>query len=228
MNKVRKLKAVERNGKIFALCCILMSLSYTRFLHDNPKAGEDPDTDFATLKKQVMTLEKLLCFHDWLFAKQHENATVDPDLDGHDSLATTKIRKLMDDVKFYFPQHQGMGWKLTKFHQLLHFPCNIWKHGSTLNFDGGCPEYYGKVFHKDHATRTQRQQINLSKQTAQRYFEKSVVVEAESVLAHTKGLTYGNADQYKYIAQDEEEYRWTLKAVHDLQIDCHVLQSKLC
>jgi hypothetical protein len=135
-------------------------------------------------------LEKLLCFHDWLFAKQHYKATVDPNIDGQDSLATTKIRKLMDDIKLYFPRDQGMGWKLTKFHQLLHFPGNIRKHGSALNFDGGHPEYYGKVFCKDHATRTQRRHITLSKQTAQRYFENSIVVEAERVLAHTGSLTY--------------------------------------
>jgi hypothetical protein len=168
MNKVRKLKAVERNDKLFAIFCILMSSSYTHFLHDNPKAGEDPGAAFAHLKNQAMTLEKLLCFHDWLFAEHHDKVTLDPGIDGNDSFATTKIRELMEDIlKLYFPRNQGMGWKLTKFHQLLHFPHNIRRHGSALNFDGGRPEYYGKVFCKDHATRTQRRQISLAKQTAQ-------------------------------------------------------------
>jgi len=34
----------------------------------------------------------------------------------------------------------GNGTKLSKFHQNLHFPRNIWCQGSVLNFDGGRPE----------------------------------------------------------------------------------------
>jgi hypothetical protein len=229
MNKVRKLKAVERNGKIFAIYCILMSSSYTHFLHNNPKAGEDPGATFACLKKQALTLEKLLCFHDWLFAEQHDKVTLDPDVDDNDSLVTTKIRELMEDIKLYFPRSQGMGWKLTKFHQLLHFPHNIRRHGSALNFDGGRPEYYGKVFCKDHATRTQRRQISLAKQTAQRYFENSLVVEAERVLAHSKALTYKDVKQYQYVPIVRKESVRSIEAGDgDLVLDFHVLQSKLC
>jgi hypothetical protein len=228
VNKVRKLKAVERNGKIFALYCILMSSSYVRFIHDNPKVGEVPESVLAELKQQARILEKLLCFHDWLFAKQHKKVTVDPDHVGNDSLSTKKIRALMQDIKIYFPRTHGMGWKLTKFHQLLHFPHNIRRHGSALNFDGGRPEYYGKVFCKDHATRTQRRQIKLAKQTAQRYFENSVVIEAERVLANTKALTYRDVDEYQYLPIVDDDTRHTIQEHGALQNQSHILQAKFC
>jgi hypothetical protein len=122
-------------------------------------------------------------------------------------------------------QLQGMGWKLTKFLQLLHFPHNIRRHGSTLIFDGrGCPEYNGNVFCKDHATHTQRRQISLvAKQTAQRYFENSIIVEAERVLACSKALTYKDVNQYQYIPTDEKEYVQPIKADDGLNINCHIL-----
>jgi hypothetical protein len=67
---------------------------------------------FAGLKKQALTLEKLLCFHDWLFAEEHDKVTLDPDADDNECLAITKIRELMEDIKLYFPRSQGMGWKV--------------------------------------------------------------------------------------------------------------------
>jgi hypothetical protein len=97
-----------------------------------------------------------------------------------------------------------------------------------LNFDGGRPEYYGKFFCKDHATRTQRRQISLAKQTAQRYFENSVVVEAERVLAHSKALTYKDMTQYQCIPTVENDSVESIQAGDGVQLECHVLQSKLC
>jgi hypothetical protein len=61
-NKVRKLKAVERNCKIFALYFILMSSSYIKFLHDNPNVGDVPESVLKELKHQSKILEKLFVF----------------------------------------------------------------------------------------------------------------------------------------------------------------------
>jgi hypothetical protein len=197
LDKVRKLKAVERIGKIFVLYCCLMSSSYVEFLYHHPKAGEDQEDSFHVLKQKFKVLERILCFHDWLFADSHDRRDIDPDEEGSDGLSTQKIRHLMSSIKMYFPRPQGMGWKLTKFHQLLHFPHNIRRHGSALNFQGGRPQYYGNYFCKDLTTRTQRRQIILGKQTAQRYFEMSCVLEAERILAQSKTSTY--LDNNKYV-----------------------------
>jgi hypothetical protein len=69
LDKVRKLKAVERTGKIFAIYSLLMSSSYVRFLYEHLKAGEIADAMFEDLKQQVKVLERMLCFHGWLFAQ---------------------------------------------------------------------------------------------------------------------------------------------------------------
>jgi hypothetical protein len=119
----------------------------------------------------------------------------------------------------YFPRPQGMGWKLTKFHQLLHFPHNIRRHGSALNFDGGCPEYYGNYFCKDLTARTQRGQISLGKQTAQRYFEMSCVLEAKRILVQSKTSTYLDNNKYKYFLLEEATR-------HDIME--HTLKARLC
>lgn len=199
LDKVHKLKAVERIGKIFAIYCLLMSSSYVRYLYNNPKAGIHGDVMLVDLRQKVKVLERMLCFHDWLFAKEHAKETIDPDQDGNESISLQKIRDLMQGIKLYFPRTHGMGWKLTKFHQLLHFPHNISRHGSALNFDGGRPEYYGKYFCKDHTTRTQRRQISLGKQTALRYFEASCVLEAERLLVNGNMSTYIDTKDYQYI-----------------------------
>jgi hypothetical protein len=204
LEKVHKLKAVERIGKIFAIYCLLMSSSYVQYLYDNPKAGTDGDVMLADLKQKVKVLERMLCFHDWLFAKEHLKETIDPDPNGNESIAMQKIRDLLQGIKLYFPRTQGMGWKLTKFHQLLHFPYNISRHGSALNFDGGRPEYYGKYFCKDHTTRTQRRQISLGKQTASRYFEASCVLEAERLLVNGNMSTYIEPKSYHYLPDHNE------------------------
>jgi hypothetical protein len=225
MEKVRKLKAVEHIGKIFAIYCLLLSSSYVRYLCDNPKAGETSDTTYAAIRQQVKILEKMLCFHDWLFSDCHDKETIDPDEEGNDPVSLTKIRELMHGIKLYFPRTQGMGWKLTKFHQLLHFPHNISRHGSALNFDGGRPEYYGKYFCKDLTTRTQRRQISLSKQTAQRYFESSCVLEAERLLARADAFTYRDSSDYQYIPMETNTARNT---VLDDDHGPHRLRAKLC
>jgi hypothetical protein len=199
LEKVRKLKASERIGKIFALYAILMSSHYVQFLYDHPKAGEDKEVAFGDLKQQMKVLERMLCFNDWLASKKHAKHNIDPDEDGNESISLQKIRDLMIGIKIYFPRRQGMQWKITKFHQLLHFPHNISRHGSAMNFDGGRPEYYGKHFCKDLTTRTQRRQISLGKQTAQRYFEIATVMEAERILAHHNTLSYRDNGKYQYL-----------------------------
>ena len=98
-----------------------------------------------------------------------------------------------------------MEWRLTKFHQLLYFPHNIWRYDSALNFDGGRPEYYGKYFCKDLTTRPQCQQISLGKQTAQRYFEVSSVLEAECVFAQSNTLMYRDISKYCYFPKEVDD-----------------------
>jgi hypothetical protein len=88
-----------------------------------------------------------------------------------------------------------------------------------LNFDGGRPEYYGKYFCKDLTTRTQRRQISLGKQTAQRYFEMSCVLEAERVLAQSKTSTYLDNNKYQYFPLEE--------AIRHDNME-HTLKARLC
>jgi hypothetical protein len=226
LEKVHKLKAVERIGKIFAIYCLLMSSTYVRYLYDHPKVGVNAEEMLAELGQQVKVLEKMLCFHDWLFAEEHRRNTIDPDDVGNDPLSLTKIRDLMHGIKIYFPRSQGMGWKLTKFHQLLHYPHNIRRHGSALNFDGGRPEYYGKYFCKDMTTRTQRRQISLGKQTAKRYFETSCLLEAERVLANRNALLYMDKRDYQYLPR-ETGGNTNHTTTADATVS-HQLKAKLC
>jgi hypothetical protein len=224
IDKVGKLKAKERLGKLFVLYCIMMSSSYVKFLHDHPKNGEDGDVYLQDVKGQMKTIERMLTFHDWLFADSHDKTSIDPVVDGGDSTSLVKIRSLMQSIKLYFPRNHGMGWKLTKFHHLLHFPHNIRRHGSSLNFDGGRPEFFGKYFCKDHTTRTQRRQISLAKQTAQRYFESSCVREAERLLSQSRNLTYKDPYSYNYLP-----IKSLSSAVHhDRLNDRCILKAKLC
>ena len=84
----------------------------------------------------LVTLEKMLCFNalyrsSYNFVGKSWNDKQEFQMN---------VRKMMMMIKVFVPCSEGNGWKLQKFHELLHLVMHIDDYGSPLNFDTGTGE----------------------------------------------------------------------------------------
>lgn len=89
----------------------------------------------CTFKNFIQCIEQLLAFHAWykstkpfIWNKLREQQ------------ALRSIRTMLKLLKSIFPRESGNGWRLQKFHELLHLPYDISNFGSAKNFDTGIME----------------------------------------------------------------------------------------
>jgi hypothetical protein len=61
--------------------------------------------------------------------------------------AETAIKNLMHQIVTNLPRNEGSGWKLSKFHELLHIPRFMQAFGATKSYNAARPEAH----HKQHA-----------------------------------------------------------------------------
>jgi hypothetical protein len=113
--------------------------------------------------------EALLCFHAWY--KMGVNR-----LDKNGNLNTSVIRdsvaKLLGMVRWFCPRKKGNGWKLQKFHDILHLAIDMERFGPPSNFDAGPMESGLKYWAKLPALTSQTRGYNtFAKQVAMRTFE---------------------------------------------------------
>ena len=119
--------------------------------------------DFTELAKA------LLCFHAWY--KIGENRLTE---DGkvNTSIIRASVARLLSMVRWYTPRKKGCGWKLQKFHDLLHLALDIQRFGPASNFDAGPQESCLQHWAKLPALTSQMRGYNtFSAQVASRTFE---------------------------------------------------------
>jgi hypothetical protein len=118
-----------------------------KFVEDETKIvtivedGKSPDEDNindnckCTYKNFIQCIEVLLSFHAWYKSTTPIRWSVIRQKE-----VLTSIRKMLQLLKTVFPRDIGHGWKLQKFHELLHLPIDISNFGSAKNFDTGIME----------------------------------------------------------------------------------------
>jgi hypothetical protein len=118
-------------------------------------------------------LEQSLGFYEWTMQREHKADTIlGADGTTESSTAQRSIRRYMFLLKHTCPREEmGKNFKMTKFHQSLHFVPNIGLHGSLRNTDSSPPESIAKGNVKDPASHTQRVTSKLTFQTGKRYME---------------------------------------------------------
>ena len=105
---------------------------------------DDPEEMLRPCSKADFTelAEALLCFHAWYKFGI-------PYLDSNGRLDTETIHssvgKMLAMVRWYTPRKKGNGWKLQKFHDILHLAIDIERFGPPSNFDAG-PHESGLCF----------------------------------------------------------------------------------
>ena len=120
-------------------------------------------TDFTELA------EALLCFHAWYkmgVMKVREDGKINT------SAIRTSVARMLGMVRWYCPRKKGKGWKLQKFHDILHLALDIERFGHPSNFDAGPMESGLKFWAKLPALTAQMRGYNtFVKQVAWRTFE---------------------------------------------------------
>ena len=83
-------------------------------------------------------LECMLCFEQWAnqpsFWPYEERKQ-------HMQIAQQSIQRMLQMIKDTFPRRTGNGWKIPKFHEMLHLIYDIERYGSPANFNAAAPEH---------------------------------------------------------------------------------------
>ena len=126
----------------------------------------------------VNLLEELLCFHAWYKEGLPPIVAATPK-DEVNHLQTC-IRRMLGWIQVCCPRNEGRGWKLQKFHEMLHLVIHLKEYCHASNFDhAGRDEQLLKDFFKDLAKNSQqRGQTVFTEQLAKCMFEKQLIQKA--------------------------------------------------
>lgn len=99
-------------------------------------------------------LEELLTFHAWY--KLGDPPITEDTTEEEINHLQESIRKLLAKVKHFCPRVDGYGWKIQKFHELLHLVYFLYYFRHSENFDAGVGERLLKDFFKQPAATAQQ------------------------------------------------------------------------
>ena len=123
----------------------------------------------------VMLLETLLQWERWLCSDRISKR--------HIKKAIKKLQYLMYLCKAIGPRDKGMGWKLLKFHGILHLCQDMLDFGVPMEVDTGSCESGHKPY-KEAARATQKRGKTFDKQTSERTGDFHVIYLAGCELEH--------------------------------------------
>ena len=148
---------------------------------NNNKETPDRSLNVNTIKKLTSFINNLLSFYAFYHYNKNYCYTesIKPDI----VVIKKKIIKMMENIKLVVRRDKNtMGWKISKFHDLLHIDNDMNKFGYNLmNIHTGKGESGLKFWAKKPARKAQKHnQNNFLTQTSQRIFETEVTTKAFS------------------------------------------------
>jgi hypothetical protein len=175
----KKVGHEERN------CLMLCLLIYTSSRHDFYSSLLDPKPSSKRSKISndshkespianrldylIELISETLLLEEFMMQKSIPKSTL--------VLVQKYIPLYLNFLKQVCPRDKGMGWKLTKFHILLHIASDIQRLSIPMNFDSNVVESHHK-HEKKSGNRTQMRASNLEKQTALRRTEHMLIQRA--------------------------------------------------
>ena len=99
------------------------------------KIVENASNGKCNCKNFIHLIEIFLSFHAWY----KSNMAFEWNKNKEEELRKSII-VMLNRLKQTFPGEEGNGWKLQKFHELLHLPIDVTNFGSPKNFDTGIME----------------------------------------------------------------------------------------
>ena len=166
----------------------------SKFNHVREDAKEDEADDdsvedvvpvadhMCSLNDFVLLAETLLSFHAWY--KVGDHWLWRPEGYTYTSHATYEfgVRHMLAMIKYYIPRTTKRGrngWKLQKFHDLLHLIEDMMRHGSPKNFDCGPNESGLRNWAKEPASTSQNRGYEIFiKQVASRLYESNLLAKS--------------------------------------------------
>ncbi len=146
--------------------------------------------------------EMLLVFDAWTHGSEFwQRPHGDQKISVGERNALSGIRKMLHQVKTVAPRNEKQGWKIPKFHEILHLPWAIRQWGSPMNFDAGHCESHHKTNCKKPANTAQKRRMYYEKQVGLRYVEMLVVERANELI---NGSKQNACDQNDDIANVDE------------------------
>ena len=174
-----KLSGEENIGRLFAMYLTLLTCDFEKVCVGQKGRKIDKDTP-ATIITQteynnwILVFEETLILVAWVYFEKHPKVVFKG---GRNSVVVDRMRLFMNTFKEVANRTGGMGWKLLKFHQLLHLWIVIRLFSSLPNVDSARNESHHKK-KKSIASHTQRRLSVLDKQTAEHEFEYNLLIKA--------------------------------------------------
>jgi hypothetical protein len=185
------LQGHEKHARLFFVYIMLCCSDFVELLDSSAKRGTEYDVAFYS--DFIYLIEQSLGFYEWTMQREHKADTiVGADGTTGSSIAQISIRRYMFLLKHTCPREaMGKNFKMTKFHQCLHFVPNIGLHGSLRNTDSSPTESMAKGNVKDPASHTQRVTSKLTFQTGKRYMETLTFREFKRLKSESGDETEG-------------------------------------
>ena len=96
---------------------------------------ENASNGKCNYKNFIHLIEIFLSFHAWYKSNMAFEWNINKEEEMRQSIIV-----MLNRLKKTFPREEGNGWKLQKFHELLHLPMDVTNFGSPKNFDTGIME----------------------------------------------------------------------------------------
>ena len=138
----------------------------------------DVNAPVLTPTQLVHILEMLLCFHAWYKSETPYNALCP----NEKARMKQAVRQLLSTIKTYVPRLIRNGWKLQKFHEMLHVVRDIGMWGSPKNWDASRGEYMLIHFAKRSSKNAQKRDETFVQQVNKRLWEKMMVAKVTTSL----------------------------------------------
>jgi hypothetical protein len=172
----------------------------------------------CTLIQYACLLEQMLLFHAWYKRGRYCTQTAT-----NRRAVNRAIRRLMLDIKTLTPRTDGNGWKLQKYHELLHLVRDVTEYGNADNYDAGHGERALRTWAKTPAATSQKRDKTFVKQVTSRIHEVSTMAKAAAVihaeksgklagcLASSRTDTISNQQPKAYKAQKKASFYLSLQ-----------------
>ena len=135
-------------------------------------------------KDFIQLVEMLLSFHAW-----YEKGAPFQWTEQSQQHLTASIRSMMAAILSIVPRKKGFGWKVQKFHEMLHIPVNVSRFGSPQNFDASNGERSLKHWAK-HPAKTSHKggARNFTIQVANRVYERNCMEKCKKAMQFDQSI----------------------------------------
>jgi len=166
-------------------------------------------------------LEKLLAFHAW-YKKGHPFC-LKTETDKRKMFVA--IRTMMGEIKMHAPRQDKNGWRLQKFHDLLHIVRDMYNFGSPNNFDAAPNENNLIDFAKRPGRRAHKKREVFVSQVSKRLRESDLIRKGYNALMRT--LENNSCELEEEENEVMDEVNMDVDYADEEVVDENIIESKV-